>query len=173
MKKLKYLLIMVIFAASLTACAEPVKEVSADEPAETAIGSSYKTYKYIEYGYEISYPETYGASISGGHSPAANPEFGMRLSLSSPDSPAALDIDSIDKAGFEEKYQNSEDFIKYKKLKVKLDEEIMENDSKIKIYRLEDDDYYFSFFENEKYIFQLSSGSKDLLKDMAATFKFI
>ncbi len=110
--------------------------------------------------------------MSGGHSPAANPEYEMRLSLYSKDSQLRLDIDSVDKVNYKDKYQNVEDFIKYKHLNIKFDEDFIINDKHNKIYKSESEDYYFSFLENEKYIFQLSSSSKDILKKIMNTFKF-
>jgi hypothetical protein len=84
-----------------------------------------------------------------------------------------LDIDSIDKVSYRDKYLNVEEFIKYKQRKVKFDEDIIIDNKHNKIYKSEDDNYYFSFFENEKYIFQLSSSSKKFLKKIMATFTFI
>lgn len=136
------------------------------------VSSNMKVYQYRDYGYEIAYPQEYEVQISGGHSPLANPEFGMRLSLYSKDNPS-LDIDSIDKVNYKDKYQSIEEFIIYKHLDIKLDEDYIIDEKTYKIYKLEDDNYYFSFVENDKYIFQLSSSSKTLLRQIIQTFKFI
>lgn len=179
-KKLKYFIIIFILITSLIGYTNSKNEtvktndlLTDKKIVETDTISSLKVYKYIEYGYQIAYPQTYSADLSGGHSPVANPEFGMRLSLTSKDGQPALDIDSIDKVNYKDKYQNVEGFIKYTKLNVKLEEGITINNEHNKIYKLEGDNYYFSFFENEKYIFQLSSSSKDVLKTVMTTFKFI
>jgi hypothetical protein len=140
--------------------------------AANDIPSNMKVYQYKDYGYEIAYPQDYKVQISGGHSPLANPEFGMRLSLYSKDNPG-LDIDSIDKINFKDKYQSIGEFISYKHLDIKPDEDVIVHDNQNTIYKLEGDNYYFSFFENDKYIFQLSSSSKALLKTVIEYFKFI
>lgn len=140
---------------------------------ETDIPSNWKVYRYSDYGYEVAYPQNYNAVLSGGHSPVANPELGMRLSLSSKGSQPGVDIDSIDKADYKDKYQNVEEYINYKHLNIMFDEDIIINDKTNKIYKLEEGDYYFSFFDNENYIFQISSGSKEILKKIMATFNFI
>jgi hypothetical protein len=146
---------------------------SNEEVVETDTPLNMKAYRYNEYGYEIGYHPSFDIEISGGHSPAANPEYGMRLSLYSKDSQLRLDIDSVEKVNYKDKYQSVEDFIKYKHLNIKFDEDFIINDKHNKIYKSESEDYYFSFLENEKYIFQLSSSSKDILKKIMITFKFI
>jgi hypothetical protein len=139
----------------------------------TSVPLNMKIYRYSEYGYEISYPQNYIVVLSGGHSPVANPEYGMRLSLHSKDGIFTLDIDSVDKVKCMNKYKNYKEFIKYKLLNLKLDGEIIIKQKKNEIYKLEDDNYYFSFIENDEYIFQLSSNSKDLLKTIMLNFRFI
>lgn len=171
---------MLILVTSLFGCSSfKNKALSTNETitggkvAEDDASSNMKVYKYVEYGYEIAYPQNYDIELSGGHSPAANPEFEMRLSVYTKDGLPGVDIDSINKVNNKDKYQNVEEFIKYKHLNVKFDEDIIINDKHNKIYKLEDDNYYFSFFENDKYIFQLSSSSKDILKKIMMTFRFI
>lgn len=141
--------------------------------AETDIPPDWKVYRYSDYGYEIAYPREYNAALSGGHSPVANPELGMRLSLSSKDNQPGLDIDSINKVDYKDKYQNVEEYIKYKHLTIMFDENITINNKANKIYKLKDDNHYFSFFENENYIFQFSSNSKEILKKIMTTFIFV
>lgn len=64
-------------------------------------------------------------------------------------------------------------------LKIKYSDEMVSsgrfsiNNGEHKIYRIKGDDYYFVFFSNESYIFQLSSSSKELLVKIARTFTFI
>lgn len=180
MRKIKFFTIIFLLAISLIGCSSSKNEalktndiITNKKVVETDASPNLKVYKYIEYGYEIAYPQNYNISLSGGHSPEANPEFGMRLSLYSEDNQSGLDIDSIDKANYKNKYENVEDFIKYKYLNLKLDEDFIINDKYNKIYKLEGDNYYFSYFENKDYIFQLSSSSKDVLKKIIPTFKFI
>jgi outer membrane murein-binding lipoprotein Lpp len=143
-------------------------EIKADIPLD------WKAYRYPEYGYEVSYPESYNTNVSGGHSPVANPEFGMRLSLYSNDREPNLDIDSIDKVNFKDKYKNTEDFIKYKfKSNIIFDENIVIKNNNNKIYKIKDDNYYFAYFENTNFIFQFSCSSKETLKKIMSTFNFI
>lgn len=139
----------------------------------TSVPLNMNTYRYNEYGYEVSYPQSYNTGSSGGHSPVANPEYEMRLSLCSWDSKTKLDIDTVNKIDYMDKYENYKEFIKYKRLNLSLSEEIFIKNKKNKIYRLVADNYYFSFLENEKYIFQLSSNSKDLLKTILFNFRFL
>lgn len=139
----------------------------------TSNPSNMKTYRYNEYAYEVSYPQSYNAVLTGGHSPMANPEYEMRLSLYSKDGRTTLDIDSVNKIDYKDKYENYKDFIKYKRLNLSLDEEITIKNKKNNIYILLDDNYYFSFIENDKHIFQLSSNSKALLKTILSNSRFI
>jgi hypothetical protein len=138
-----------------------------------SVSSNFKIYKNSDLGYEIVYPENYQVQLSGGHSPAANPEFEMRLSLYSKEGLTWLDIDSINKVDYKDKYQSVEDFIKYKQLNIREHEDFIVNDKAYKIYILKDDKYYFAYFENDKHIFQLSSSSKDMLKSIMTNFKLI
>lgn len=139
----------------------------------TSVPLNMKTYRYNEYGYEVSYPQSYNAVLSGGHSPVANPEYEMRVSLYSKGGRTILDIDSVNKIDYMNKYENYNEFIKYKRLNLSLNEEIIIKNKKNKIYKLVDDNYYFSFLENDKYIFQLSSNSKDLLKTIMFNFRLL
>lgn len=164
-KAIKVIFIMLLLS-SLAGCAS----VKSNTLTITDAPSDMKIYKYEDYGYEIAYPKDYEVQISGGHSPIANPELGTRLSLFSKNNPG-LDIDSIDKLNFKDKYQNIEEYINYKHLDIKPDEDFNANDKNNKIYKLDGDNYYFSFFENDKYIFQLSSNSKTLLKKVMENFK--
>ena len=168
MKKIISYIIILLIICSLIGCASSRNSIiTADD-----IFSNLKFYQNDDYGYEIGYPQDYEMQISGGHSPIANPEYGMRLSLYSKGKPS-LDIDSIDKANYKDKYQNIEEFINYKHLNIKFDEDVILDDKQNKIYKLDGDNYYFSFFENNEYIFELSSSSKDLLKLIMVSFKFI
>lgn len=137
------------------------------------IPENWKMYRYLELGYEIAYPQDYNLGISGGHSPAANPELGMRLSLSSKDNQVSLDIDLIDKVGYEDKYTNAEEYVKFKNMNLIIDEDNSVNIDNNKIYKLEGETYYLFFVENENYIFRLSSSSKETLKKVIKTFRFI
>lgn len=132
-----------------------------------------KVYRYSEYGYEVSYPQNYNVVISGGHSPVANPEYEMRLGLYSKDSRNTLSIDTINKVIFRDKYSNFDEFIKYKGLNLRFDEEVTINHNHRKIYKVKGDNYYLSSFENDKYIFQFSSSSKEFLEKIMSTFKFL
>jgi cell division protein FtsB len=145
------------------------KEIRPDIPLD------WKVYRYLQYGYEVAYPENYYASISGGHSPAANPELEMRLSLSTKDnSQPWVDIDSIGKTNYKDKYQNVEDYIKYKfQDGIVFDENIIVNNHINKIYKMKDDNYYFSFIENRSFIFEFSCSSKEILQKIMNTFIFI
>ncbi len=141
---------------------------SRENPPE--IPSDWKMYRYLEYGYEVAYPTDYSPSISGGHSVAANPEFGMRLSLYSKDNHPTVDIDSIKIDTF----HNIDNFIKSKyRGDMTPDGSISINNENHNIYSINGDDYYFVFFSNGSYIFQLSSSSKELLTKIARTFAFI
>lgn len=168
MRKFISLIIVFLLVGSLMGCRiyKNNTTIASDAP------SNMKVYQYKDYGYEVAYPQGYQVQISGGHSPVANPEFGMRLSLYSKDNPY-LDIDSIDNINYKDMYQNTEEFINYMHLNIKFEEDLIVDDKHYKIYKLEDDNYYFSFVESDKYIFQLSSSSKTFLKRTIATFKFI
>lgn len=128
--------------------------------------SGWNVYRYLEYGYEVAYPDNYKPSISGGHSVAANPEFEMRLSLSSKDNQHTVDIDSINIDSF----HTVDNFIKSK---YKGEMLIDGSNVNYKIYRIKGDNYYFVFFSNASHIFQISSSAKDILQKIAQTFIFI
>lgn len=141
--------------------------------AADVVPSNMKVYRYEECGYEVSYPYNYFVVLSGVHSPVTNPEYGMRLSLHSEDRRIIMDIDSVNKINYRDKYENYVEFIKYKHLNLSLDEENIVKHKPISIYRLKDEDYYFLFFENDEHIVQLSSNSKEFLKTIMITFRFI
>ncbi len=141
---------------------------SRENPPE--ISSYWQIYRYLEYGYEVSYPPDYNPSISGGHSVTANPEFGMRLSLYSKDNQPAVDIDTIKIDTF----HNVDNFIKSKyRDEMTSDGGFSINHENHNIYCINGDDYYFVFFSNKSYIFQLSSSSKELLTKIARAFVLI
>lgn len=193
--KINCLLILIIFIFMLNSCEQAIKgenkdftksqlfeapisnnssiadkNVIGNENNMPEVSSNWKIYKYPEYGYEVSYPPDYNPSISGGHSVAANPEFEMRLSLYSKDNQPAVDIDSIKIDTF----HNVDNFIKSQyRDEMTPDGSISLNDENHKIYCINGDDYYFVFFSNKSYIFQLSSSSKELLTKIARTFVFI
>jgi len=134
------------------------------------IPSDWKVYRNLEYGYEVAYPTDYSPSISGGHSVAANPEFGMRLSLYSKDNRPTVDIDPIKIDTF----HNIDNFIKIQyRGDMMPDGSVSINNENYNIYRINNDDYYFVFFSNDSYIFQLSSSSKEILTKIIRTFAFI
>lgn len=134
------------------------------------IPTDWKIYRYLEYGYEVAYPEDYSPIISGGHSVAANPVFEMRLSLLPKDKLPLVDIDSVTIDTF----QSVDNFIKISfKGEMLIDSSLSVNNVNYGIYKLKDDNYYFVFFANKSHIFQMSSSSKEFLKEIARTFKFI
>lgn len=179
MRKIKYFSVLCILVTLLMGCSSLKNEVQKTsntitdkKVVETNVFANLKSYKNIEAGYEIAYPENYEIQQSGGHSPLANPEYEMRLSLYSKEGLPGLDIDSINKLNYKDKYRNIESFIKYKHLNLKTDEDFIINSKSNKIYRLEGENYFFVFFENNKNIFQLSSSTKDILKKIMISFKF-
>lgn len=179
MRKIKYISVLCILITLFMGCSSLKNEVQKknniatdNKDFKTDTSANMKRFKNIEAGYKIAYPKNYEVQQSGGHSPVANPEYEMRLSLYSKDGLPGLDIDSINKVNYKDKYRNIEGFIKYKRLNLKIDENFIINSESNKIYRLEEENYFFVFFENDKNIFQLSSSSKDILKKIMISFKF-
>jgi len=139
-----------------------------ENPVSIPIG--WKIYRYLEYEYEVAYPEDYSPSISGGHSVVANPEYEMRLSLLPKDNLPLVDIDSVTIDTF----QSVDNFIKIKfKDEMIIGGSLSVNNVNYGIYKPKDDNYYFVFFSNKSHIFQISSSSKEFLQKIAGTFKFI
>lgn len=178
MIKIRFFIVLLILVILLMGCSSSKNEaLSTSGPVTnkkiigTYASTDLKFYKYNELGYEIVYPENYFIDLSGGHSQEANTEYETRLSLYSKDGKPGLDIDTINKVNYKDKYKNAEDYIKYKNLNIKIEEDVIINDMFNKIFKMEGDNYYFAFFENDRYIFQLSSGSKDFLKKIMMTFR--
>lgn len=153
----------------------------------------FKTYN--EYGYKIAYPKESTISVSGGHSPSANPDFETRLTIfldklyinnnignkkSASDenniipddtSKIYVDIDSIN----HQAYKSIDGFISknYQDRLKKCNNPEEANSEAKNIYKLKDDNYYYVFYSNQEHIYQLSSSSIEALKNISRTFKLI
>lgn len=136
--------------------------------------SKWKAHKYADYGFEFACPQSYRVEESSGHSPMANPEYGERISLYSTTGDwADLDIDQITKEGdFADKYHTAEEFIQYQDYPFDLQEEYTANEESHTIYGVKGQ-YYRSYFENDKTIFELTCTSRHFLKKIMGTFKLI
>ncbi|WP_308898509.1 hypothetical protein [Candidatus Desulfosporosinus nitrosoreducens] len=133
------------------------------------IPQDWKIYRYLECGYEIAYPENYEPSISGGHSVVANPEYEVRLSLYSKEQPY-VDIDSIRI----DTYKSIINFIQNNfKNRIVIDGNMVVNNVNCNIYKSVEENYYYIFLSNSRYIFQISSESKETIEKVSKTFMFI
>lgn len=133
----------------------------------------WETYRNEEYGFEIRYPNEYKIEISGGHSPAANPELLSRISVVAqrPDiTTSYVDIQMVDGKQFSgiEDYKTK----KYQKEFVLIDRTDVEGVD-YQVFRLGNWDFFFVFLENKDYIFNISSPDKEFLTQILSTFRFI
>jgi hypothetical protein len=137
--------------------------------------ASWKTYRDEELKIEFKYPDNYRIDVTGGHSPLAHPELGIRISIMpkgiTPDiNNPYIDINLVNPAYF----ASLDDYIskKYENRISPIDELSIGN-IVIKIYKLENADFFYTFLRNKSSIFDISSPSKDFLVKVLSTFRFL
>jgi len=154
-----------------------------EAPPEDEI-DDWETYRNEEYGFEVKYPQNYTISISGGHSPLAHPENLARISIIPegmvPDiNHPYIDIDIVDPKGFTSVGVDNYIAKTYEDRLSPLEESLLITNTESKIYKLKDQDFFFIFFRNDKYIlsnnyiFNTGSPSKEFLTEILSTFGFI
>jgi hypothetical protein len=137
--------------------------------------ANWKTYRNEELKIEFKYPDNYKIDITGGHSPLAHPELGIRISIIpkgiTPDiNNPYIDINLVNPAYF----ASLDDYIpKTYENRISPIDELSIGNIVIKIYKLENADFFYIFLRNKGPIFDISSPSKDFLVKVLSTFRFL
>jgi hypothetical protein len=162
-----------VFASTIGAA--PGGPFPLDQACPKEETANWKTYRNEELKFEFKYPDNYKIDITGGHSPLAHPELGIRISIIpkgvTPDiNNPYIDINLINPAYF----VSLDDYIsKTYENRISPIGELSIGNIVVKIYKLENADFFYTFLRNESSIFDISSPSKDFLVKVLSTFRFL